>query len=199
MTTDTDMTILEQSRLRCGFSEAMKGRLITCLSEYWRHYHTVEHVADLLTKFDPVRHLAECPLAVEKAIWFHDIVYIPGRDDNEDRSVEAARWALVGDPDLDRVLEMLHATRWHSGETPDEILLCDLDLSILGDPPDKYERFEDGIRREYSLLPPHVFRKGRSDFLRNFIERPRIYRTSFGIPLEAPARENIERTLRELG
>lgn len=192
-------TILEQSRLRCGFSEALRDRLLACLSEFWRHYHTVEHIADLLGKFEAVRHLAECPLAVEKAIWFHDIVYSPGRDDNEDRSVEAARWALVGDPDLDRVMGMIHATRWHTGETPDEILMCDLDLSILGESPETFDRFEEGIRQEYALIPPHVFRKGRAAFLRNFLKRSRIYRTLVFTPLEGPARANIERTLRELG
>jgi predicted metal-dependent HD superfamily phosphohydrolase len=192
------MSILVESRLRCGFSDALYDLLLVRLSEPGRAYHNERHVADLLTKFAAVRHLAENPLAVEKAIWYHDIVYVPGRDDNEDRSIEAALWSLPHDPDIEPVIALINVTRWHEATTPDGFLMCDLDLSILGDSPAVFDRFEAEIRQEFQTVPEPEYRLKRSAVLRGFLKRPRIFRTDGFADREGPARENIRRSLDRL-
>lgn len=55
-------------------------------SEPGRHYHTLEHIGYCLHRLDDVRHLLRDADAAELALWFHDTVYDPSRDDNELRS-----------------------------------------------------------------------------------------------------------------
>jgi predicted metal-dependent HD superfamily phosphohydrolase len=192
------MSHLNQSILRCGFGDSLKALLMEHLSQPWRHYHTTEHIAELLTKFDTVRHLAAKPLAIEKAIWFHDIIYMPGRDDNEDQSILAATWALPGDPDMIDIKRLIAATKDHDGNTPDEALMCDLDLSILAEPPDTYDCFEDAIRQEYLAVPDAIYRQGRRRILSGFLARPRIFVTEAFREKEDLARSNLQRGLDSL-
>src|ERR1051325_7755552 len=63
-------------------------------NEPHRAYHTLAHIADCLDQFEAAKHLAEEPLAVELAIWFHDAVYDSRASANEERSVDLA--AKVG-------------------------------------------------------------------------------------------------------
>ena len=61
--------------------------------------------------------------------------------------------------------------------TTDEQLIVDIDLSILGQPPDIYDKYEKNIRAEYSWVPAEAFRVGRSNILRGFLEKSSIYYT----------------------
>jgi predicted metal-dependent HD superfamily phosphohydrolase len=56
-----------------------------------RHYHTLAHLDAVLACFDELRHLAPNPDVAELALWMHDVVWEPMRDDCEARSVE---WAM---------------------------------------------------------------------------------------------------------
>jgi predicted metal-dependent HD superfamily phosphohydrolase len=60
-----------------------------------RAYHNLEHIADCLLRFDEHAHLAIDPVAVEFAIWFHDIVHDARAADNEERSAVAAEGFLA--------------------------------------------------------------------------------------------------------
>src|SRR5690349_13855755 len=71
------------------------ARLWSLHSEPIRHYHGMNHVAELLGEFDRVAGQCEDPAAVEMAIWFHDCIYDPMREDNEERSAQISREALV--------------------------------------------------------------------------------------------------------
>ena len=66
--------------------------------EAGRHYHTWSHVADCLRELRRARQefgQADAQ-ALELAVWFHDAVYEPGRQDNEALSAELAlQWASI--------------------------------------------------------------------------------------------------------
>ena len=57
--------------------------------------------------------------------------------------------------------------------------LLDLDLSILGKNPEEYRRYCDNIRKEYSIYPDFIYRKGRRKVLQNILELDSIYKTDF--------------------
>lgn len=179
-------------------------QLTSSYAEPSRAYHTTEHLSDCLNQFDLSRAVAQRPDEVEAALWFHDAVYVPSRGDNEERSAELARGSLVESgvsPDVARrIAELVLATRHLAiPSAPDAQLLCDIDLSILGRPPQVFDEFERRIRREYAWVPEPVYRTSRSEILAGFLRRDAIYQTDwFRERYEVPARMNLERVLEAL-
>jgi predicted metal-dependent HD superfamily phosphohydrolase len=174
-------------------------------AEPHRAYHTLGHVARCLEEWDGARALASAPDACELAIWFHDAVYDPSAADNEARSAELAAEACraAGLPrDFARLVAGLVLDTRHAGPaaTSDGALVADTDLAILGRPPDEFAAYEEGIRREYAGVPEAEYRKGRSDFLLRFLDRPALYATAhFRGRYEAPARRNLGDLVARLG
>ncbi len=174
------------------------GQLAAAYAEPARAYHTAEHIEDCLTQLDQSRSAAQHLDHVETAIWFHDAVYLPGSPDNEERSADLARTTLAeyGVPAqlADRIAELILATRHIAlARDPDAALLCDIDLSILGTPPERFAEFERRIRREYAWVPEPVYRSARSEILRGFLGRRSIYQTDyFRSRYESQGRTNLE-------
>lgn len=169
-----------------------------------RFYHTADHIRDCLGQFDWSQDLAYQPDEVEAAIWFHDVVYLPGAPDNEDRSVELADSILsqAGVPKASRrrIGELVLATKHLAASAdPDTQLLCDIDLSILGREEPAFDEFERRIRREYAGVSEQRYRSGRSSVLESFLRRPAIYQTKrFSDRYEDQARRNLNRVLAQL-
>ncbi|MGC4014762.1 MAG: hypothetical protein QM755_09650 [Luteolibacter sp.] len=164
-------------------------------SEPHRHYHTLEHIGASLAILDEV----EVNPAIEGAIWFHDVIYDPTRDDNEVQSaaffVEATRAWI--DPALaDRVNRLVLATdpRAARGEDPEECLMTDIDLAILAAEVPAYDAYAQSIRKEYAHVPDEEFRRGRQAVMQRFLDAP-VYRSGTFQSREPKARENILREL----
>jgi predicted metal-dependent HD superfamily phosphohydrolase len=181
------------------------AQLTMAYAEPGRAYHTAEHIRDCLAELDLTRNLAQHPDEVETALWFHDAVYLPGASDNEDQSAELARTALsrsaVPQEVADRIAALVLATR-HARvpSAPDERLICDIDLSILGREPTIFDSFEQRIRREYAWVPEPMYRQERSALLSEFLRRRSIYQTDqFRHRYEASARANLKRLIEKLG
>jgi predicted metal-dependent HD superfamily phosphohydrolase len=173
-------------------------------SEPHRRYHKLAHIADCLAEFDRVRELAREPLAVELAIWFHDALYDSRAADNEERSAQLAQvWlgeARVESALMDAVGRLILATKRHDASLHvDAALLVDVDLSILGQPQDRFWEYEAQIRAEYSWVPLEIFSVKRAEILNGFLARPCIYNTAdFFRRLEAQARINLEASVQRL-
>lgn len=183
--------------LGAAASDALHTRLLARYAEPHRAYHTQQHLAECLVLFDEVRHLAKRPVEVEVALWFHDAVYDVHRHDNEAVSADWARTALLeaGAPAdvAGRVAALVLATR-HSvaPATPDEQLLVDIDLAILGAAPARFAEYEAQIRREYGHVPAAVFAEKRGQILAAFRARPVLYGTpALRERFEAAARANL--------
>lgn len=186
-----------------GDGGGVRDELVARYREPHRRYHTLEHVEACLAWLDRLAASAERPAEVELALWFHDAVYDPSRSDNERRSAALARERLRGlgvAPDvIDRVASYVEATERHDGHAGDAALVIDIDLSILGAPPDVFARFEQQIREEYAHVPEPLFRAGRRAVLERFLSRPEIYRVpATRDALEAQARANLAHRIAEL-
>jgi predicted metal-dependent HD superfamily phosphohydrolase len=175
----------------------LRDRLLACYGEPQRRYHSLQHLGECLAAFESAAAFAEHPAEVELALWFHDAVYELRASDNEARSADWARDALVEAgvaPDsVARVHALVMDTR-HQAEPQgrDARLLVDIDLAILGSAADRFAEYETQIREEYSFVPGWLFRRKRRAILRSFLERPRIYGTPFFHDgLEARARYNL--------
>lgn len=171
-----------------------------------RHYHSLQHLDECLRHFDAVRAEAEHPAEVELALWFHDAIYEPFRRDNEERSAqwaaEVARAAGLAADVVARVQALIMATRHEPDappRTPDEMLVVDIDLAILGADVRRFDEYERQVRAEYSGIPGVLFRPKRRAVLEGFLARERIYRTPhFHDRFEAKARENLRRSIAKL-
>lgn len=179
---------------------ALTGRY----QEPQRHYHTLQHLDACLRHLAGARALAQRPHEVALALWFHDALYDIGASDNEQRSANWAQAALLACGTATEVAGRIHAailvTRHDQPPTtPDQELLLDVDLAILGAPPSVFDAYEQQIGREYQAVPPMAFRANRRRILQGFLDRPRIYHTAyFRDAREAQARANLSRSIRAL-
>ena len=179
--------------------------LLNRYRESHRAYHTMQHLCECFDHLTTARHLA-CRIGeVELALWFHDAVYDPRRNDNEELSRDCAQEVLLnaraGGDVMSRVENLILATRHTSVVTDcDAKLLVDVDLAILGSEPTRFDEYEQQVRQEYAWVPEDAFRTGRSRILAQFLARPRIYFTDwFFNRLELAARANLQRSLEMLG
>jgi len=169
-----------------------------------RAYHNLQHIENMLAEFDVMGYLAHDPMMVQFAIWFHDCVYNPKANDNEARSAEVCRALLSPFPlnqlQADVVTQLILATKHAAAPTtPDERLLVDLDLAILGSATEKYDAYAEAIRAEYGHMNEATFKLGRRHILQGFVNRPSIYlNDAFIQKYEAPARENLLREIDRL-
>ncbi|XOB90885.1 hypothetical protein ACMC9M_11080 [Pseudomonadota bacterium 24LQ007] len=185
-------------------SEECYHALRAAYSAKHRFYHTVDHIDAMLTHFDGVKEIAEKPEELELAIWFHDAVYKPLSKTNE---LDSANWAQAfltahsyGKADIERVHNLIMATM-HNGnvKTPDEHLIVDIDLAILGAPPEVYDQFERNVRKEYRLVPGFIYRKKRKELLRSFLSSGSIYCLElFNERYEDQAKQNLHRAISTL-
>jgi predicted metal-dependent HD superfamily phosphohydrolase len=191
-----------------GDHEAIYRTLVARYCEPHRAYHTLAHVEHALRELDGVRDLAEDPVAVELALWFHDVVYDIGASNNEEESARLAREAATNlgltATRVDRVSQLILATRHDSPPTDaDSRLVVDIDLAILGQPAERFDAYEEAIRKEYAPVIEQrgaaQFDAGRARILRRFLSRPTIYSTEyFRHKYEDAARANLRRSIERL-
>ena len=123
-------------------SGAVRDELISRYREPHRRYHTMAHIEDCLGQVEASTDLTTDQRALlEAAIWFHDAIYDPTRNDNEAESARLARERLAAGGAagsfVDEVERLILLTAGHS-VGPDDPLgarLVSIDLSILGSEP----------------------------------------------------------------
>lgn len=176
-------------------------RLVAAYQEPQRHYHTLEHLAEMFRVVGRLGSYCQNLRAVQLAVWFHDAVYDPRAKDNETRSALLAAEcldSLAVLPDLTaKVAELVQVTAHLSDDRApadaDTAVLLDADLAILGASEVRYQRYAADIRREYAFVPDDAYRKGRAEVLNRFLARERIYHTA---PLQAEGEEAARRNIR---
>ncbi len=178
------------------------NQLVQGYSEPHRHYHTLQHLRECLLHFEAASSLARRPGEVELALWFHDAVYDPQRDDNEERSADWACSSVLAAGCDAAIAQRVHAlvmvTKRHTApvDDADAALLLDIDLAILGAVPVRFDEYERQVREEYAHVAEVAFRAGRARVLHGFLERPTIFATEvFRDALERRARENLARSV----
>ena len=180
-------------------------RLRAAHDEPHRAYHTARHIGACLRLLDhpEVKALATHASEVEAALWFHDAVYDTHARDNEEQSARMVEECLggagVAGEVVARIAAHIRGTRDHVASSVDGQLVIDVDLSILGESPEVFARFETEIRREYSWVEEAAYLSGRAAVLCGFVTRPSIFGTPyFRERFEAQAAKNVAESLRKL-
>ncbi|HEY1113374.1 MAG TPA: hypothetical protein VGE66_07420 [Chitinophagaceae bacterium] len=133
------------------------------------------------------------------SIFYHDVVYVPGKGDNEYQSAVLAKRALeklgVRPEMIKEVQHFIEATSQHKlrdDADPDLKLFIDFDLSILAADQEVYKVYLINVRREYNYLPTEQFAWGRGAFLRSMLSQEHIFYTKSFRAKEEDARKNMQ-------
>ncbi|MEX5720129.1 HD domain-containing protein [Geodermatophilus maliterrae] len=171
--------------------------VVAAWGEPHRRYHDLHHLAAVLGLVGQLSAAADDPAAVALAAWYHDVVYDPRRDDNEQVSAERARAGLRGllpDARLDEVVRLVLLTAGHDPAPGDAngAVLCDADLAVLAGPPESYAAYASAVRAEFGHLSDEVFTAGRIAVLEHLLALPALYRLpAVAADWEPRARANL--------
>jgi predicted metal-dependent HD superfamily phosphohydrolase len=187
--------------------DAVARDLLARWSQPHRRYHDLTHLTTVLDVVDRHAHLAPHPDRVRLAAWLHDAVYDPraaaGVNERDSAALATALLTRLGvarevATDVAMLIALTDGHAAADGD-PDGALLCDADLSILAEDPERYAAYSTAVREEYAHVPDDAFRTGRARILRSLLALPSIYRLP---PLrrawEARARANLTTELATL-
>jgi predicted metal-dependent HD superfamily phosphohydrolase len=198
------------ARLRAHDPATIYRVLTRFYGQKHRHYHTLAHVDDCLREADAFQAAqpdflpAEMWLAIELALWFHDVIHQPRADDNEERSADLfeaiASAAKVPGAFTASVRRLVLATKIDTpSPTTAEQVIIDCDLASLGYPPATFRRSAVAIRKEHNFVPNEEFAETRRGALLRLSRRPSIFRTDFmRHRYEPQARANLAAALARL-
>ncbi|HEY4536067.1 MAG TPA: DUF4031 domain-containing protein [Enteractinococcus sp.] len=182
-------------RLFPNTSELDRVPICDALLERWsenhRHYHGLTHLMSVLKTIDYLERQGEpmgpFPRAVKLAGWFHDAVYradpiLPPGQDEEDSARLAERVLPelgVPGPEILETARLIRLTFTHDPHDDDYggKVLCDADLEVLSRNSGAYQRYRDGIRKDFIKVSDETFERGREKFLRGMLARNPIFNT----------------------
>jgi len=176
-------------------------------SEKQRFYHTLQHIEDLYVLYDEYRYLLHDPVVVELAIWFHDVIYDPKRNDNEEKSAqlfeEFAKEIALEERIIQQTTNFIISTKAHMNavfqDNPDLALFLDFDLLVLAKPPQEYDTYAQQIRQEYIHYEELPYCQGRVNVLGGFLASKFIFKTNtIQQKFEERARQNLIREVAQL-
>jgi predicted metal-dependent HD superfamily phosphohydrolase len=183
-------------------ADSVGDDLLARWAEPHRRYHDLRHLDAVLAHLDQ---LGSSSRAVRLGAWYHDAVYRPGREDNEEASASLARSGLTAigleRAEVDEVVRLVHLTASHQAAAFDTCgaELCDADLAVLGSVPPGYDSYRRAVRAEYAAVDDESWRIGRSRVLHQLLDREHIFATETGRRLwERSARANLTSELEGL-
>ena len=176
----------------------------SCYSSPGRFYHNCSHLDYMMKK--AIRHKSRLtdPDIVMFSIFYHDLVYDPLRNDNEEKSAikvgeDLIKLGVTGNKIVTCQNQIMATKDHHSRVDEDTNYLIDFDLAILGECPELYLEYSKNIRKEYAIYNDLLYKTGRKKVIGNFLERESLFTTGwFYENYELRARENLENELENL-
>jgi predicted metal-dependent HD superfamily phosphohydrolase len=184
---------LGQRLPRAQFSPMLWQKLMFCYTQKIRYYHNLNHISYMFKVLGD-HHITP---VLGWSIFYHDIVYIPGAQDNELKS------RLLAEQDLTylgehkeyiyQICTAIAKTKEHlDPSSAEEELLFDADYSILGSEPSVYICYAHNIRKEFQHLSDQDFYPARIEFLEHLLSKHSLFYThDFKTKYQEKARKNI--------
>ena len=171
----------------------------------WKFYHNLNHIYSFIELYEQYNNLIEGNKNdFLLSIFFHDIIYIPSRNDNEKESVKLfERFYEEIKPNninKDNVKEFIYETENHllAKEYSNDInLFLDMDIYIIADK--NWEEYENNIRKEFIFVNDEMYNIKRKEFLESLEKKEKIFRTkTFYDKYENDGRNNIKNIINKL-
>ena len=189
-------------------NESLKNELWTEIDKNYsskkRHYHTLEHLNNLLYQLTAVKSEIKNWETILFTLFYHDIIYNSLKSDNEEKSAELAEKRMKQIPVFKDKIELckkqIFATKSHIKSTDsDTNYFTDADLSVLGQNWETYLLYCKNVRKEYSIYPTLVYNPGRKKVLNHFLSMDRIFKTDFFYnKFELQAKQNLQQEIESL-
>ena len=171
----------------------------------WKFYHNLNHVYSFVNLFEKYnKFINNYKNEFLISIYFHDIIYIPSRNDNEEESINMFNkfYNEVKPNNLnkEKVIEFITETKNHSLSKDYDFeldLFLDMDMQIVSD--ENWEDYENKIRKEYCFVDETEYKNKRRQFLQSLVNKNRIFRTQiFYDTYEQIAKNNITNIINKL-
>ena len=171
----------------------------------WKFYHNLNHVYSFVNLFEKYnKFIKNYKNEFLISIYFHDIIYIPSRNDNEEESINMFNkfYNEVKPNNLnkEKVIEFIAETKNHSLSKDYDFeldLFLDMDMQIVSD--ENWEDYENKIRKEYCFVDETEYKNKRRQFLQSLVNKNRIFRTQiFYDTYEQIAKNNITNIINKL-
>lgn len=148
--------------------------LLAMWNESHRAYHTLTHLNDLIDQINESKSKYS-EKEYEKlmlAALFHDCVYDPMKNDNEEKSAEFFMECCAdkSNSDILDVKQMILDTKTHESTTPLSESFNYYDMSIVERDFDQLLEWEKGIHEEYKAYG-EAYKEGRLNFLESLLDK----------------------------
>lgn len=148
--------------------------LLSMWNESHRAYHNQNHLLDLINQINENKSKFESHKDYEKMVLcalFHDCVYDPMRNDNEEKSAEFfMNSCQEKNKDIIDIKQMILDTKTHEATTTLSEKFNQLDMNIVERDFDQLLEWENGIREEYKAYGDK-YKLGRLQFLESLLDK----------------------------
>jgi predicted metal-dependent HD superfamily phosphohydrolase len=158
--------------LPSSLADSWWHRISSEYSQPYRHYHTLQHLSEFLFHYSTHSSLISSSTPFVLAIFFHDIIYQPKSNANEDESIQLFQifiqqchdafpssgntsfrhesWHQRLDEISISVIAFIELTKSHKFDEEGEVsldaqLFCDMDMAILGSSPERYSEYSQQV------------------------------------------------------
>ena len=170
--------------INARFAQQLWSEVASKYQEAGRFYHTLQHLEQIYLELVPVKNEISDWQTVIASIAFHDVIYHPLSNDNEEQSAGFAEIKLseAGSSisQIEKCKKQILATKTHQlSPDADTNYFIDADLAILSAAPEKYSNYAANIRREYSQYADDIYNAGRKQVLMHFLQMQQIFKTPY--------------------
>lgn len=148
--------------------------ILSMWNESHRHYHNQNHLLDLIGQINENKDQFDSQNSYEKMILcalFHDCIYDPMRNDNEERSAEFFENCCQDkNGDILEIKQMILDTKTHQSTTKLSEKFNQYDMNIVERDFDELLEWERGIGQEYKAYGK-LYKPGRLSFLESLLDK----------------------------
>lgn len=192
--------------------KATAERLIERWQESNRFHHGLPHLIEVLQRVDTLAEEAHNPDAVRLAAWYHGAIFdtsmmteyrrAAGEDKDKSAALAAGELAALGVPEqtIEQICEMILKLKGHAQQCSDIDcqVLSDADLGSLAVEPQKYRKYRENVRKEFSHLEIVDYLDARITIITKLLGRTHLFASPMAKMWEDAARENLAAELARL-
>jgi predicted metal-dependent HD superfamily phosphohydrolase len=162
--------LLEKWNIKCDINT-----VLAMWNEAHRSYHNLNHLNDLISQINENKSNfseKEYEKLMLTAV-FHDVVYDPASQTNEEDSAKFLMECAVdkNNKDILDVKKMILDTKTHESNTNLSESFNNYDMNIVERDFDQLLDWEKGISEEFSVYPKAQYKEGRLKFLESLLDK----------------------------